>query len=67
MKKTRFSLQENFPGDGSIAAEINRKLNLGETNNPCFFCELKSQCYFTPFFTSLIFIGYLLLGISNWK
>jgi hypothetical protein len=30
MKKSRFSLQENFPDDGSIAAEINRKLNLGE-------------------------------------
>jgi hypothetical protein len=29
MKKTGFSLQENFTDDGSIAAEINRKLNLG--------------------------------------
>jgi hypothetical protein len=42
MKKTRFSVKENFPDDVSIAAEINRKLNLGEANKP-FFCELKSQ------------------------
>jgi hypothetical protein len=26
MKKTRFSLQDNFPDDDSIAAAINRKL-----------------------------------------
>jgi hypothetical protein len=37
MKKTRFSLQENFPDDGSKAAEIYRKLNFGEANKPCFF------------------------------
>jgi hypothetical protein len=37
--------QENFPDDGRIAAEINRKLNLGEANTPCFFCELKYQYY----------------------
>jgi hypothetical protein len=43
MKKTRFSLKEIFPDDDSIAAEINRKLNLGQANKPCFFCELKSQ------------------------
>jgi hypothetical protein len=36
MKKTRFSLQEDFPDDGNTAAEINRKLNLGEANKPCF-------------------------------
>jgi hypothetical protein len=34
MKKTRLSLQENLPDDDSIAAEINRKLNLGEANKP---------------------------------
>jgi hypothetical protein len=34
MKKTRISLQENVPDDGSIAAEISRKLNLGEANKP---------------------------------
>jgi hypothetical protein len=43
MKKTRFRSQENFPDDGSIAAEIDRKLNLSEANKPC---ELKSQYYY---------------------
>jgi hypothetical protein len=37
MKKTRFSLKENIPDDGSIAAKINRKLNPGEANKPFFF------------------------------
>jgi hypothetical protein len=50
MKKSRLSIQENFLDDGSIAAEINRKLNFGEANKPCFFCELKSQYYFKTYF-----------------
>jgi hypothetical protein len=38
MNKTRFSLQENFPDDGiSIAAEINRKLNLDKANKANVF------------------------------
>jgi hypothetical protein len=43
----------NFPDDGSIAVEINRKLNLGQANKPYFFCQLKSQYYASLFVKQL--------------
>jgi hypothetical protein len=38
-EKIIFSLKENFPEDGSLAVEINRKINLAKQTNRSFSFE----------------------------